>query len=63
MRAITLVGDRKIELANASDRREMVAELVNEEMTKSGLDYDKAFSKVQKLHPTLFEAMAQPAKK
>lgn len=56
-------GDRKIELANAADRREMVAELVNEEMTKSGLDYDKAFSKVQKLHPTLFEAMAQPAKK
>ena len=55
-------GDRKVELANASERREMLAELVNEEMTTNKVDYDTAFSKVQKRFPQLFEAMAQPEK-
>ncbi len=52
-------GNRKIELANAADRREMLAELVNEEM-KGGVSYDIAFAKVQKQFPQIFEAMEQP---
>ena len=52
-------GNRKIELANAADRREMLAELVNEEM-KGGVSYDLAFAKVQKQFPQIFEAMEQP---
>ena len=56
-------GERKVELANASDRRDMVAELVNEEMANSRSSYETAFARVQKKHPQLFEAMAQPATK
>ena len=55
-------GERKIELANASERREMVTELVNEEMVTSKVNYDTAFAKVQKRFPQLFEAMKQPGK-
>jgi hypothetical protein len=54
-------GERKIELANASDRREMVAELVNEEMAAAKISYDKAYARIQKKFPQLFEAMRQPA--
>jgi hypothetical protein len=53
-------GSRKIEVANAAERRELVAELVNEEMEGSKCDYDKAYAKVQRKFPQLFEAMAQP---
>lgn len=53
-------GDRKIELANASERREMVVELVNEEMETGKCSYDTAFAKVTKKFPQLFEAMTQP---
>jgi hypothetical protein len=55
-------GDRKVEISNASERREMVAELVNEEMAASKCDYDTAFGKVQRKFPQLFEAMKQPKK-
>lgn len=53
-------GDRKVEISNASERREMVAELVNERMTTAKCDYDAAFAHVEKNYPQLFEAMTQP---
>ncbi|NOS70063.1 MAG: hypothetical protein HOP33_09040 [Verrucomicrobia bacterium] len=56
-------GSRKVELANAADRREMVVELVNEEIATARVDYDTAYARVQKKHPALFEAMTQPEKK
>lgn len=60
--SVTLTrGDRKVEISNASDRREMVTELVNERMASKKEDYDTAFAAVQKTYPTLFEAMEQPA--
>lgn len=55
-------GDRKVEISNANERREMVQELVREEMDRSKADYDMAFAKVQRTCPQLFEAMAKPTK-
>jgi hypothetical protein len=52
-------GDRKVEISNAADRKEMVIELVNERMKTAGDSYDAAFAFVQKTHPTLFAAMEQ----
>lgn len=54
-------GERKVEISNASERREMVAELVNEEMENGKCNYDTAYARVQKKFPALFEAMQQPA--
>lgn len=64
-RSVTITrGDRKLELATAQDRRDIVAELVNEACREEGLDirtdYDRAFAKVQRRFPQLFEAMRQP---
>ena len=53
-------GERKVEIANASQRADTVRDLVNTEMQANGGDYDAAFSKVRKNNPALFEAMAQP---
>jgi phage I-like protein len=55
-------GDRKVELSNASERRELVAELVSAEMKTSDCTYDDAFARVQKSYPQLFQAMKQPGK-
>lgn len=54
-------GDRKIEVANAQDRRELINELVAAEMAGGKCDYDRAFTRVQKKFPALFEAMKKPA--
>lgn len=64
-RSVTITrGDRKLELATAQDRRDIVAELINEVCREDGLDirtdYDRAFAKVQRRFPQLFEAMRQP---
>lgn len=60
-------GDRKVELANESERREMVAQLINEVCSELNLDpkkdYNRAFNEVQKRHPALFTAMQQPETK
>lgn len=59
--SITLTrGDRKIEISNASERRDMVKELVAERMASVKCDYDAAFAHVQRNFPALFEAMDQP---
>jgi len=54
-------GDRKLEMANAAERRELLVELVNEEMTTAHVDYDTAYGRVQKKFPQLFAAMQQPS--
>ena len=53
-------GDRKVEVANAAERRELVQELVTEAMPQFANDYDRAFAHVQKKFPQLFESMQQP---
>jgi hypothetical protein len=58
-RSVTITrGERKIEIANAEQRRALVQELVREAMAAGPLDYDTAFARVQRSHPALFEAMA-----
>jgi phage I-like protein len=59
-------GDRKVELANARDRRGLVAEVLAEIANELDLDlkksehYDRAWTEAQKRHPALFEAMSRP---
>jgi hypothetical protein len=59
-------GDRKVELANAADRRHLVAEVLAEIANELNLDlkqaahYDRAWTEAQKRHPALFDAMARP---
>ena len=59
-------GDRKIELANARDRRGLVAEVLAEIANELELDlkksehYDRAWTEAQKRHPALFDAMSRP---
>lgn len=53
-------GDRKVEISNAGERKEMVAELVNERMQATKCSYDAAYTWAQKQHPALFAAMEQP---
>ncbi len=59
-------GDRKIELANARDRRGLVAEVLAEIVNELNLNlkksehYDRAWTEAQKRHPALFEAMSRP---
>ena len=59
-------GDRKIELANAGDRRTLVAEVLAEIANELNLDlkksehYDRAWTEAQKRHPALFDAMSRP---
>ena len=59
-------GDRKIELANAANRRHLVAEVLAEIANELDLDlkqaahYDRAWTEAQKRHPALFDAMARP---
>jgi hypothetical protein len=55
------MGDRKVSIANVSDRREAVQTLVKTEMESSKSDYDTAFARVQKNNPALFEAMKPAA--
>lgn len=54
-------GDRKVEIANASQRTETVTTLVNLEMARSKCSYDKAYAAVKRANPAIFEAMKQPA--
>lgn len=59
--SITLeMGGRKVEIANAQDRKDAVDKLVKAEMAVNGNDYGKAYSTVQRLNPALFAAMKQP---
>ena len=53
-------GPRKVEMANAAERRETMRALVNVELAANGGNYDAAWEKVQRAHPALFEAMRQP---
>jgi hypothetical protein len=59
-------GDRKIELANAADRRTLVAEVLAEIANELNLNlkksehYDRAWTEAQKRHPALFDAMSRP---
>lgn len=53
-------GDRKVEISNASERREMVSTLVNEEMTSTKCAHDAALARVQGKYPQLFEGMKEP---
>ena len=57
---LTGAGDRKFEIANASQRAEAVQALVKLEMERSQCDYSTAFARVQRDHPALFDAMRQP---
>jgi hypothetical protein len=52
-------GQRKVEIANAGQRRDAV-DTVKVEMAANGGNYDLAFAKVQKENPALFQAMQQP---
>ncbi len=54
------VESRKVEIANASNRRDAVNELLRAEMERNGGNYDAAFATVRRNHPALFEAMRQP---
>jgi hypothetical protein len=56
------MGDRKVSIANASDRRDALQTLVKTEMETGKVDYDTAFARVQKNNPALFEAMKPAAK-
>lgn len=53
-------GDRKVEISNANERREMVVELVNERQSSTKCSYDEAYAYVQKNYPQLFAAMEHP---
>lgn len=53
-------GDCKAELSNVASRRELIADLVRQEMDACRCDYDPAFARVQKKYPQLFQAMKQP---
>jgi hypothetical protein len=53
-------GDRKVELSNAVERKEMVTEIVNERMQTTKCSYDAAYTWAQKEHPALFSAMEKP---
>jgi hypothetical protein len=57
-------GERKVELANESERTEMVNEIIEEICTEKKWDrkkdYSKAFNEAQRRHPALFEAMKAP---
>jgi hypothetical protein len=53
-------GARKVEIANAGERRDALESLIRAEMTGNGGDYDRAFATVQKANPALFAAMKQP---
>ena len=53
-------GDRKVEIANSTERREMVSTLVKEAMESDKLTYDQAYTQVQRKFPQLFAAMTQP---
>jgi hypothetical protein len=66
-RSLTLSrGDRKVELAHATDRRHLVSEVLAEIANELNLDlkkavhYDQAWTEAQKRHPALFDAMARP---
>lgn len=60
--AVGELGQRKVELlANESDRRARVQELVGEKFAK-GLRYDAAFAVVMRENPELFKQMKQPGK-
>lgn len=54
------MGGRKVEIANAADRRDALNSFIAEEMGRNGNDRDKAFATAQKKFPQLFDAMAQP---
>jgi len=56
-------GERKLSIANASERRDAVRSLVETEMANTKCDRDTAFARVQAAHPALFEQMTQPAVK
>jgi len=53
-------GERKIEIANVSQRADTIRDLVGAEMLANGGDYDAAFAKIRRSSPALFDAMNQP---
>jgi len=59
-------GDRKVEFANASDRRHLVTQVLTEIANELNLDlkksahYDQAWTEAQQRHPALFDAMSRP---
>lgn len=60
-------GDRKVELANAGERADMVNELCDEIAREKNWDrkrdHSKIFNEVQRRHPALFKTMKQPGSK
>ena len=53
-------GDRKVEISNASERREMISQLVNEEMASAKCGHDAALARVRNKYGQLFEGMQEP---
>lgn len=53
-------GDRKVEISNSAERRDMVTALVNEKMVALKCGHDAALATVRKECPQLFEGMREP---
>ncbi len=53
-------GQRKIEIANASQRSEALQMLVKLEMDRAHCDYHTAFARVREANPALFAEMKEP---
>lgn len=61
-RTVGLGKENSIALANESERRDLVQELIEKAKPECGGDYDKAYAKVQRENPDLFKAMKDPLK-
>ncbi len=55
------LGERKVTIANETERKNKVQELVNAKIA-GGLNYDQAFNAVEKENPALFSDMKMPGK-